>query len=158
MLNEALDRIHGWGAPSEPAKAVATRLDKADVRAAALIHLAALFESAPDPVEGETVVIAGVAVRLVPSADPSAAIWYKDIGAGFDVVGANLVRRNGPDTLADLLWLFQFSRDHTDTLLYLPRAMRDQRIREMGELTGAGERFVRYLLTHYPSLSAKVSG
>jgi hypothetical protein len=65
------------------------------------------------------------------------------------------VRRDGPTTLSALLYLFQYARDRSDILLYLPPAMRAKRITTLAGDTGASDRFVRYVLACYPTLSAR---
>ncbi|MFC5396835.1 hypothetical protein [Bosea vestrisii] len=158
LLGEALDRIHGWGAPSESAQLVAANLDEADLRAAATIHLAALFEHMPTAIENEHVSIAGMAVRLVRSPDPNAAIFYRDVGIGFQIVGAEILRRNGPTMLADLLSLIQIARDHADSIAYLSPSMRDQRIQGLADEFSVSEQFALFIVVNCLKLLRKVGG
>lgn len=157
MLNESIDRIAGWGATPEPADAVASSLQGGDLREAVIIHFSALLEAEPSSIDGEEVVIGGLSTRLVPTGDPSAPIRYNDVGVGFAVEGASVVRRDGPTSLSALLYLYYYARDRSDTLLYLPQAMRAERIAALAEKTGASERFVRYVLARYDTLSTKVA-
>ena len=64
MLNEAIDRIAGRGANPEPADVVASSLQRADLRKAALVHLSALLEAEPSVVIGDEVSIGGLSIRL----------------------------------------------------------------------------------------------
>ena len=156
-MNKAIDRIAGLGATAEPADVVASGLQGGDVQEAALIHLAGLLDVEPNSVDGERVVIGGQPIRLVRSDDPSAPIRYEDVGAGFAIEGFSVVRSDGPTSLSELLYLYHYARDRSDTLLYLPQAMRDERIAALAKEAGASERFVRYVLINYAVLSAKVA-
>lgn len=157
MLNEAIDRIAGSGTTREPADVVASSLAGPELRQAAIIHLSALLEALPSTIAGDQVVIGGLSVRLVTSDDPKAPIRYDDIGVGFTVEGASIVRRDGPTSLSALLSLYCYARDQSDTLLYLPQEMRNRRIAALVEESGASERFVRYVLVHYGTLYARVA-
>lgn len=155
MLDEAIDRIAGRGGIREPVDVVASSLQSGDQRQAAIIHLSALLEAEPSKRAGEEVVIGGLSVRLVPTDDPNAPIRYGDVGAGFAVEGASIVRRDGPTSLSALLYLYYYARDRSDALATLPGAMRTARIAALVKETGASERFVRYVLVHYRTLSAR---
>jgi hypothetical protein len=136
---------------------VAASLKGQELRQAAIIHLSALLEASPSIITGEQVVIGGISVRLVTTDDPNAPIRYDDVGVSFAVEGASVVRRDGPTSLSALLRLYLYARDRSDTLLYLPQAMRNTRIAAVVEDSGASERFVRYVLVHYGTLSAGVA-
>ncbi len=157
LLNDAIDRIAGCGATPEPAEVVASSLKRGDLRQAAIIHLSALLETEPSNVDGGEIVIGGLSIRLVPTDDPTAPIRYDNVGARFAVERASVVRRDGPTSLSALLYLYQYARDRSDILLYLPPAMRAERIARLAGETGASERFVRYVLARYPTLSARVA-
>jgi hypothetical protein len=154
-LNEVIDRIAGLGATPEPSDIVASNLESGDVRRAAIIHLAALLEAEPSGFNGDKLVIGGLSIRLVASNDLNAIIRYNDVGAGFEVEGASIVRSDGPASLGDLLYLYYYARDRSDTLLHLPQAMRNERIAALSKEIGASERFVRYVLARYHTLSAR---
>ena len=156
LLNEAISRISGnWGVP-EPAERVACELDAEEVFEAALIHLCALIEVVPTKINHETLDIGGVLVRLDRTSEPSAPIWYEDLGTGFITPKSALSRQDGPRTLAALLMLILYARDQSDSLVLLPPEMRDRQVGNLCQSTGASERFVRFLLARYPSLAAKV--
>jgi hypothetical protein len=154
-LNEAIDRIAGAGTTQETADLVASKLNGQELRQAAIIHLSALLEASPTAIAGEQVIIGGLSVRLINTDDPKAPIRYDDIGVGFAVEGASLVRRDGPTSLSALLSLCCYARERSDSLLYLPHEMRNRRITDLAEESGASERFVRYVLVHYDTLSAR---
>jgi hypothetical protein len=157
LLNAAIDRLARAGGLSDAPGEVARSLDEADLREAALIHLSALLEAEPTNVRSDGVSIGGIALGLVASRDPSATLFYEDLATGFLVQGADLERRDGPTTMAALLELLQYARDRSDTLLYLPTDHRKERIARLVERTGASERFVRFILARYHTLSSKVA-
>ncbi len=157
MLNEAIDRIAGWGAPAQDPASVALTLGVEDIREAALIHLGTLLSADIADARGTQIQMDGIAVTMVPTTDPSAPIRYDDVDAGFTVAGATMLHQDGPTRLAALLWLFQFVRDQSDGLVHLPPEMRGRRIADVAEESGASERFVRHLLGHYVTLAAKAA-
>lgn len=155
LLNDAIDRIAGFEASPASAGAVASSMTATEIREAAIIHLSTLLEAEPDSVGGEHISLGGLRLKLLPTNDVDAPIRYEDIDAGFRVEGATLVRRDGPTSLSALLSICHYARDRSDTLLYLPREMRAERIACLAESTSASERFIRYLMARYPSLAAR---
>ena len=156
MLNDAIDRIAGPKA-SPSIEAVASSMTAAEMREAAIIHLSALMEGEPEGVTDRGFQINGVTLELAPTDDASAVIRYGDVSKGFAVHGASLARGDGPTSLAALLRLYLYARDRSDTLLYLPAPMRLERISALAAATGSSERFVRYLLARYRSLSERAA-
>jgi hypothetical protein len=158
LLNQAIDRIAGWDATTpEPAGVVASSLTSNEIREAAVIHLSTLLEAEPDRVDGENIELGGLAVKLVATEDPGAPIRYNDVGVGFTVEGATITRMDGPNSLEALLRIFQYARDRSGALLYLPQAIRTERIAGLAKSSAASERFVRYLLARYDSLSTRAA-
>lgn len=153
LLNEAIDRIAGGGATPEPEKVVAASLSPEEIREAAVIHLSSLLEAEPEAVDGEKIRLGGMAIKLLRTNDKKAPIRYDDVDIGFAVEGASLTRSDGPRSLEALLHIYQYARDRSDGLLYLPQTMRAKRIASLARSTGASERFIRYLLARYRTLS-----
>jgi hypothetical protein len=156
-LNEAIDRIAGGDATPEPEKVVAASLSPEEIREAAVIHLSTLLEAEPEGVDGEEIRLGGLAVKLLATDDSKAPIRYDDVDVGFIVEGAILTRSDGPTSLEALLRIYQYARDRSDVLLYLPQAMRAERIASLADSTGASDRFIRYLLARYRTLSNKAA-
>jgi hypothetical protein len=154
LLNSAIDRIAGFEASPTSAGAVASSMTATEIREAAIIHLSGLLEAEPDSVTLEHISVGGLQLKLLPTKEVDAPIRYKDVDAGFLVEGANIVRRDGPTSLSALLSLCLYVRDRSDTLLYLPKDMRAERIACLAKSTSASERFIRYLMASYHSLTA----
>jgi hypothetical protein len=157
LLNEAIDRIAGWGATPEAPDAVASALRPDAIQEAAVIHISALLEADLEGVSGNELRFGGMTVRVEVTEDPAAPIRYDDVGIGFGISGVTLTRQDGPSRLEALLRIFQYARDRSDGLLYLPSAMRAERVAELAVSTGASERFVRFLLARYHTLSTKAA-
>ncbi|WP_257541855.1 hypothetical protein [Sphingobium sp. CFD-1] len=157
LLNDAIDRIAGPGAGPQSAEAVAASMTPAEIREAAIIHLSTLLEAEPESVDDQGILVGGLRVKLEPSENVNAAIRYDDVAAGFTVEGASLARHDGPKSLAALLRIYLYARDRSDNLLYLPAAMRAERIAALVDSTKASERFICYLLARYQILSARAA-
>jgi hypothetical protein len=157
LLNEAIDRIAGGEATPERENVVAASLSPEEIREAAVIHLSTLLEAEPDGIDGEEIRLGGLAVKLRATDDPKAPIRYEDVSVGFAIEGASLRRSDGPRSLEALLRIYQYARDRSDVLLYLPQAMRAERISSLAHSTGASDRFVRYVLARYRTLSDKAA-
>ncbi len=154
LLNSTIDRIAGSEASQTSAGAVASSMTEIEIREAAIVHLSSLLEAEPDSVDLEHISVGGLQLKLLPTKELDAPIRYTDIDAGFLVEGANIVRRDGPTSLSAMLSLCLYARDRSDTLLYLPREMRAERIACLAKSTSASERFIRYLMASYHSLAA----
>ncbi|WP_140420649.1 hypothetical protein [Novosphingobium sp. B 225] len=157
MLNDAIDRIAESDASSPSADAVASSMTAQEIREAAIIHLSALLEGAPDSVGEEDILINGLKLKFVATDKSDTPIHYDDVAVGFAVEGASLARRDGPTSLAALLRIFLYARDCSDSLLFLPAAMRSERIVALAKATDASERFVRFVLAGYHNLSARAA-
>ena len=155
LLDNVIDRIAGFEASPTSPSAVVFSMTATEIREAAIIHLSALLEAAPNMVCGDDVSVGGLRLKLLPVNDANAPIRYEDVGAAFGVEGAIVDRRDGPTSLSALLSILHYARDRSDTLLFLPREMRAERIGRLAKSTSASERFIRYLMAHYPSLAAR---
>lgn len=151
QFGSTLDVIARRDARAPSTDEIALALPPAELREVATIHLAALLGTVPTETKNSPIRFGNLAVDLDASKDQS-GIFYEDIGAGFAVRGATLAQLDGPRRLADFLELLQYARDRSDTLLYLPTDMRNERIENLAKSVGASERFVRFVLANYPAI------
>ncbi len=142
LLDKTLDAVDHDGAA-----AAAAAMSGNEVAAAAVFHAAGLLDLAPTAVDGERVSLGNLAVAIMPAEDGEIA--YCDIDRSFAIDGASVSENDGPTTMTGLLTILQYARDRADTLLYLPAAMRGDRIADLASRAGAGERFVRSSLVQY---------
>jgi len=142
LLDRTLDIVETDG----PDAATAAMSDD-EVAAAAVFHAAGLLDRAPTAVKGGRVSLGNLSVAITPG--PNGEIAYGDIDRSFAIDGATVVDNDGPCTMSGLLAVLQYARNRADTLLYLPAAMRSDRIANLAQRSGASERFVRSSLVHY---------
>jgi hypothetical protein len=142
LLDEIID-----AAGTEGGSSAAGLMQREHVSAAVLFHVAGLLDCVPDSIGSDRTRFGNLSIALVPT--PAGILRYDDLNIAFDLDGATIAGNDGPTTMSGLLAILRYARDRADTLLYLPGAMRDDRIDELAVRTGAGRRFVLALLVHY---------
>lgn len=149
LLDRTLDIVEADG----PAAAAAAMSDE-EVTTAAVFHATGLLDRVPTAVNGGRVSLGNLSVAITPGL--TGEIAYGDIGRSFAIDGARVAKNDGPRTMSGLLTVLEYARNRADTLLYLPAAMRADRISNLAQRSGASERFVRSSLAHYRSVAEEI--
>jgi hypothetical protein len=149
LLDRNLDTVEADGPDT-----AAAAMDDHEIAAAAVFHAVGLLNWAPTAVSGNRVSLGNLSVEVTP--DPNGKIAYRDIGRSFSIDGAEGAHDDGPSTMSGLLTVLQYARDRADTLLYLPAAMRADRLSNLAHRSGASERFVRSSLVHYRLVAEEI--
>ena len=156
MLVNVLNALAAPGAASEGYGEAARGLTSDERREAVTLHLAAILESLPRDSAGERLEFPGLSLALEET-DEEGDIAYGDIGIGYRVDGAQLARNDGPSTMSGLLELLVYARERSDSLLYVPQAMREDRIAALARGVGASERFVLFLMSKAPAIERNIA-
>ena len=156
MLIDVLNNLSAPGPARHRFSQAARELGSKERREAAVLHLSALLEALPEVMVGDRLDFDGVSASLAET-DRGADIDYDDLGLGYRVDGARLARQDGPPTMAGLLELLVYARDRSDTVLFLPNEMRQERILELARRVGASERFVRFVLARAPAIERNIA-